>query len=566
MRAFKCTKRGQAGVTIKIDETSTVAKAWARAVERWHDRPFLAVPARTGRDYAPDGVEITYGEAARQIEAIAAHYRDAGIGLGHRVALLLENRPAHHLHKIALNTLGASCVPVNPDFRSAEIAYLVNHAKIDAAVVLASREAQFAEGLNEGNAVIPTATLENFADGAPAPKRKAVSGNITGLTEASILYTSGTTGLPKGCILPQSYEMMCGYWYATRGGLVAAIEGEDRLYTTLPVTHITSHVYTFYRMMLTGGCHIQSDRFSPSRWFGEIVATRATIIQYLGVLISMLMQQMNPDERPAHRVRFGAGASAEPRLRRIFEERYGFPLVEQWGMTEMCRCIGVYHPPRKVETRACGWPVPGIDVRVVDRDDNDVPRGEPGELLIRHSAQTPRKHFFSGYLDDDAATEHAWRGGWFHTGDIVTQDDDGMVHFVERGKNIIRRSGENIAPAEIEEVLRDHPLIRQVAVLPVPDETREEEVLACVVLKEVVPADAESSRAAALDIFNTCYRRLAYHKAPGWIYFLDELPTTGTLKIQKHQIFQSGTDPRKLPGMLDFRAMKTRPRDNSAKA
>lgn len=553
-------------MTIDIDETSTVADAWSRAVERWHDRPFLAVPARAGRDYAADGLEITYGEAARQIDQIAARYRDAGIGLGHRVAMLLENRPDHHLHKIALNTLGASCVPVNPDFRSAEIAYLVKHAKIDAALVLAAREAQFAEGLAEARTSVPVATLESFDSGAPAPMRKAASGAITGLTEASILYTSGTTGLPKGCILPQSYEMMCGYWYATRGGLVAPVLGEDRLYTTLPVTHITSNAYTFYRTLLTGGCHIQSDRFSPSRWFGEIVATRATVIQYLGVLISMLMQQMDPDERPAHQVRFGAGASAEPRLRQIFEERYGFPLIEQWGMTEMCRCIGVYHPPRKVETRACGWPVEGIEVRVVDRDDNDVPRGEAGELLIRWSAETPRKHFFSGYLDDDAATEHAWRGGWFHTGDIVTQDADGMVHFVERGKNIIRRSGENIAPAEIEELLRDHPLIRQVAVLPVPDETREEEVLACVVLKDGTPDDSASALAAALDIFQTCYRRLAYHKAPGWIYFLGELPTTGTLKIQKHQIFPPGTDPRTRPGMLDLRAMKTRPRDAAAKA
>ncbi len=103
-------------------------------------------------------------------------------------------------------------------------------------------------------------------------------------------------------------------------------------------------------------------------------------------------------------------------------------------MTEMCRCIGVYHPPRKVETRACGWPVPGIEVRVVDDRTKTLRRGEPGELLIRHSVETPRKHFFAGYLDDEAATEHAWRGGWFHTGDIVTQDADGMVHFVERGR------------------------------------------------------------------------------------------------------------------------------------
>lgn len=535
-----------------IDEYSTVADTFARAVDRYGDRPFLAVPAREGREYYPAGYEITYGEAAKEIAALVARYREAGFGLGHRVALLLDNRPEHFLHKIALNSLGVSAVPVNPDYRPAEIAYLVNHCKADGAVVLASRTDQFAQGVAEAGRAVPTVTFDDFASGAPVPPRRAESGSITGLIEGGILYTSGTTGRPKGCIMSQGYEVGMGAWLALRGGLATPIDGEDRLYTTLPVYHVTS-IYTFFRILTTGGCQVQSDRFSPSRWWREVVDSRATVIQYLGVLTSLLAEQPIVPEERQHRVRYAAGASVEPQLHAKLEERWGFPLIEQWGMTEICRCLGTYHEPRKVGTRACGRPVPELEVRVVDEADNDVPRGTPGELVVRHSQATPRRKFFSGYLDDEAATEEAWRGGWFHTGDVVTQDDDGMLHFVERRKNIIRRSGENIAAAEVEAVLRKHPNVRRVAVMAVQDELREEEVMACVVLNEGVP-----SREVAQELFGFCFRQITYFKAPGWIYFADDLPMTGTLKVQKHQIFPAGADPRNLDGMFDMRALKKR--------
>ena len=161
---------------------------------------------------------------------------------------------------------------------------------------------------------------------------------------------------------------------------------------------------------------------------------------------------------------------------------------------------------------------------------------------------------FSGYLADEAATEAAWRGGWFHTGDTVTRAPDGMLHFVDRKKNIIRRSGENIAAAEIEAMLLTHPDVQQAAVMAVKDELREEEVLACVVLKRPRPA-AEAADA----LFQHCYERLAYYKAPGWLHVVDSLPTTGTQKIQKHTIYPGGTDPRTAPGIIDLRARKKRP-------
>src|SRR6185295_2067606 len=201
-------------------------------------------------------------------------------------------------------------------------------------------------------------------------------------------------------------------------------------------------------------------------------------------------------------------------------------------MTEMVRVLADSVELRRIGTRAFGRARPGIELRVVDEADRDVADGTPGEMVFRHSAQTPRRGAFSGYLKNDAETERAWHGGWFHTGDTVYRDAECMLHFVDRKKNIIRTSGENIAAAEIEALLLAHPQVAQAAVLAVKDEVREEEVLACVVLKRAVPSEA-----AADAIFRHCYDRLAYFKAPGWIHIVESLPTTGTQKIQKHTIY-----------------------------
>jgi acyl-CoA synthetase (AMP-forming)/AMP-acid ligase II len=271
----------------------------------------------------------------------------------------------------------------------------------------------------------------------------------------------------------------------------------------------------------------------------------------------MLLGQPASQQDREHSVRFAIGAGVEPQRHATFETRFGFPLIEIWGMTEMVRALFDNQAPRRVGTRAFGRAQPGVEVRVVDDADVDVADGSDGEMIVRHSAATPRKDFFSGYLDDPAATEAAWRNGWFHTGDIVRRSPDGMLHFVDRRKNIIRRSGENIAAAEVEALLQTHPLIEQVAVLAVPDELREEEVLACIVLRNGALAEPDID-AAVRTLFAFCHARLAYYKAPGWVWVTDRIPTTATQKIQKHQIFAQGVDPRELPGMRDLRAWKKR--------
>jgi acyl-CoA synthetase (AMP-forming)/AMP-acid ligase II len=540
----------------EIMDGTTIGAAFAAAVANHSDKPLFAVPAAEGRGYLEAGFEISYGEAARQVEALAATYRAAGYGLGHHVATLLENRPEYVLHKLALNSIGACCVPINPDYRTGEIAYLLEHSEPELVIVLAARRQHLLDALPESSHRPGIVVLEEFASALTKPSRPALPGQVTPQTPACILYTSGTTGRPKGCVLSQGYEVAAGARYAALGGLAALRPGQDRIYNPLPLYHANAGVFSLMAAILTGNCQIQPDRFRPQRWWREIAESRATVVHYLGIIVPLLLGQAPSADERAHQVRFAVGAGVEPELHGAAEARFGFPLIELWGMTEMVRVLADNIEPRHVGTRAFGRAIEGVEARVVDDDGRDVAGPQPGELLIRHSAATPRRGFFSGYLKDEAATELAWHGGWFHTGDMVWRGPDGMLHFVDRKKNIIRRSGENIAAAEVEALLLTHPEVHQVAVMPVKDELREEEVLACVVLRNAKPG-----KEMADALVQYCLKRVAYYKAPGWIHFVQGIPTTGTQKIQKHNIYPKGTDPRSVAEILDMRSLKRRQQD-----
>lgn len=553
---------------IVINEQSTIKEALSAAADKYADLPLLAVPRNPDRPYYPDGIEFSYREAATAIDELAERYRDAGYGFPHHVGLYLASRPEHMLHKLALNSIGACCVPINPDYRTAELIYLIEHAQLDLIVVLTDHLSTIDEALAESSHRPSVVTVEQFFDALPTALRTRTSTAPQADTPASILYTSGTTGRPKGCILSHRYELAAGDWYARQGGLISIRPTQERLYNPLPLFHVNASILSFYCMLLTGNCQVQTDRFRPSRWWEEVRDSRATIVHYLGVIIPLLLKQPDSEQDRMHSVRFGYGAGVEPQLHSVFEDRFGFPLVELWGMTEMVRTLTDNHPPRKVGTRAFGKAVPGLDVQVVDASDLPVPDGTPGEMVIRYSAETPRKDFFSGYLNNEAATEEAWRNGWFHTGDVVIRaPEDGMLHFMDRDKNIIRRSGENIAAAEVEALLLLHPRIRQVAVMAVNDEIREAEVLACVVLNDeqnpnepldVATLSDDERTGLAHELFDFTFEQLAYYKAPGWLWLTNDIPTTGTQKIQKHRIFAAGTDPRTLDGMIDLRDRKRR--------
>jgi acyl-CoA synthetase (AMP-forming)/AMP-acid ligase II len=537
----------------------TVYQAFEATAAKHGGHAFLIVPAREGRDWSPEGLTWTYGDVAARVAKLSARYSAAGYGHGHRVALLMEQRPEFIVHFLALNRLGVGIVPINPDYRHDEMVYQMSHSEAALAVVLPQRQADLervgVDRVAEGGAPLPV--MNGLDQDAPVPAVLQPAPDATGptaATEAGLLYTSGTTGRPKGCRLSNFYYLTAGGEYANAGGLTPVRFGQERFYNPLPLFHMNHQAVTLSCAVLTANALILTERFSPQRWWREIAQTRATIIHYLGIVAPTLLNQPVTDDERTHQVVFGVGAGIEPELHGVFEDRFGFPMIEVWGMTETGRLFWNNHEPRAIDTRAFGRPTATLQARVVDSEGRDTADGIAGELLVRHSAENPRHGLFSGYLKNDAATEEVWRGGWFHTGDVVRRDASGMMTFVDRMKNIIRRSGENIAAAEIEAVLQAHDKVAQVAVIAVPDEVREEEVFACIVAMPGV----EPSAQLANDLFETTNTRLAYYKAPGWILFVDKLPTTGTQKVQKTQIFPAGSDPRKAAGVYDLRARKKR--------
>jgi crotonobetaine/carnitine-CoA ligase len=534
---------------------STVCAAFLATAAAAPDNVFLCVPPAAGRAYHPDGLELTYGETLAHVRRLGEAYAAAGFGHGHRVALLLENHPAFFVHYLALNGLGCGVVPVNPDSRHDEMLYQMEHSDVDLAVVLAHRQGDMEAVARARARPLPVVEAGAGPAGVPRPRAAPRPGPPGPETECGLLYTSGTTGRPKACVLTNFYYLNAGAWYRDLGGRATIRLGRERILNPLPLFHMNNQALTATCVILTANCLVLPDRFSPTRWWQDIQWSRATVVHYLGVVPPLLLNQPPGPADRGHHVRFGLGAGVDPELHERFEERFGFPLVEVWGMTETGRIFADNHEPRQVTTRAFGRPYGGFEARVVDGVGAEVPPGTDGELLVRWSGPEGARHgFFSGYLKNAEATAEAWRGGWFHTGDVVRQQPDGMLVFVDRKKNIIRRAGENIAAAEVEATLQTHDAVAQVAVLAAPDEVREEEVMACVVpMPGVAP-----NRELAERLQTWCLERLAYFKAPGWILFLDVLPTTGTQKVQKTQIFPPGEDPRRRPHVLDLREGKKR--------
>lgn len=523
-----------------FDRSQTVFSRFEATARRFAGRPFLAVLEETAEIYGIGAGEITYGDALGRVTALAAAYRRAGYGRGHRVGLLLANRPDFILHWLALNAAGVSVVPINPDLRSAEQEYMIGHSEMVLAVAVPDRAAALAAAARSVGS--PMAVVGPDGGPPPAPTAAPMAAPMAASsgagpdadTECAVLYTSGTTGRPKGCLLANEYFLHCGDWYAGIGGLCRLEEGSTRMLTPLPLFHMNAMACSVMATVTVGGCLSVLDRFHPRTWWDSVRASRASVVHYLGVMPAMLMG-LEPDgaERD-HGVRFGFGAGVDRRLHAPFEERFGFPLIEAWAMTEtgVAAAVIASREPRKIGTSCFGRPVPEVEVRLLREDGAPAAAGEPGEMLVRRAGAEPRFGFFRAYLKDPEATQAAWAGGWFRTGDVVLADEDGDLHFVDRKKNVIRRSGENISAVEVESVILQHPGIRQVAVAPTADPVRGEEVIACVVARDS-PAGASAREALARDIVAWCLTRLAYYKAPGWVAFVDALPLTSTEKIQR---------------------------------
>ena len=511
-----------------LTAVTTVHARFRETALRRGDASFLNVLPETAGIYGIASGEISYRALQDRVERWRMAFASRGYGEGHRVGLLLQNRPVFVELWFALNALGVSVVPINPDLRIAELEYIIAHSEMNAAFVLAGRRDEVETAARQAGRAIPV--VSDSCD-VPAPfggARPARAGD--GGSECALLYTSGTTGQPKGCVLTNTYFLHSGNWYRDVGGLIDLRSDGERMITPLPLFHMNAMAVSLMAMLSVGGCLTMLDRFHPRSWWNSVRESRATCLHYLGVMPSMLMGAPESAQDRAHTVRFGFGAGVDKLLHAPFEARFGFPLLEAWAMTETGSggVIAANVEPRKVGTSCFGRPAPEVEVRIVDEGGNEAPAGTPGELLVRRAGTDPRYGFFREYLKNPDATAEAWDGGWLHTGDIVSRDADGDLHFVDRKKNVIRRSGENIAAVEVESVLNRHPAIRQAAVAATPDPLRGDEV-AAVIIAEHPGAD----RALAEEIVRWSLEQMAYYKAPGWICFVDRLPLTATEKIQR---------------------------------
>jgi acyl-coenzyme A synthetase/AMP-(fatty) acid ligase len=498
---------------------------------------------------------LRYAEARSRVAAIAARLQAAGYGAGQRIAVALDNRIEFFLHFLALNSLGISIVPLNAAMSGQELGFILEHC--DAALVVT----------HEGHAVHIDASLPRVAAPRIAAPLHIVTAQerafpvaarlpVAAPNEAALLYTSGTTGAPKGCILSNEYFLEIGHLYTGLGGYCRFLGG-DRLVTPLPVTHMNALAVSFMAMLMTGGCLIQLDRFHPSTWWQSLRSSRATVFHYLGVMPAMLLKAPPAPQGPLKRVlRFGFGAGVDPRHHEAFERRFAMPLIEAWAMTETGAgaWITANQEPRHVGQRCFGKAPKGLAYRIVDDSGLDVAPGAAGELLVRQEGGDPRRGFFSGYYRDEGATEQAWAGGWFHTGDLVRVAGDGCFFFVDRSKNVIRRSGENIAAVEVESALQAHSDVIAAAVCPVPDEIRGEEVLAFIVLRPGVSSSLET----AARLHSHCLQALAYFKSPGYIAFRRELPQTASQKLARARIKALAVRALEAGEAFDLRNLKRR--------
>jgi acyl-CoA synthetase (AMP-forming)/AMP-acid ligase II len=542
-------------------DARTVYDVFAAMAARQPESALIAMPRRLAEAWALPKAELTYGEVGTEVERLRALYAGAGYGHGHRVALLLENRPLLYIHWLALNGLGASLVPINPDYKSEETRYLLDHSAAVLVVALAHRIDELraiAAASERRPSVIDVA---RFAADLPRAPRPATGRAPGPEDEAALLYTSGTTGRPKGCMLSNGYFHGWGRRYVRIGGLVSLRPGRERLLQPLPTFHVNAIGNAFQGMLFSGGCQIVLDRFHPKLWWREAAETRATIFHYLGVMPAMLLGMApSPGDR-RHGMRLGFGGGMEPAHHAAFEARFGCVLTDGWGMTEAggTGLMSACEEPRVIGQRCMGLPPPDAEIRLIDGDGRVVEGAGEGEMLMRARGPDPRRGFFTGYFKDPAATETALAGGWLRTGDVIRRDAAGRLYFGERKKSIIRRSGENIAPAEIELVLHQCPLVRQVAVIAAADPVRGEEVMACVEPAE----DAAPDRATAEALFDWCFERLAYYKAPGYVAFFERLPTTSTQKVQKAGLAALGRDPSSGENVFDLRDRKKRPAPTS---
>jgi len=483
-----------------------------------------------------DGRKFSYAEFQSAVSRTAAMLMSHDIGKGDVVSLLMPNSVEYIIGYFACWRLGALAGPVNSLLKEHEIEFVMNNSEAKAILV----HSEFQPVIEKLKPQLPQLqSIINFDDEAEATRRSRgtladgrVSETIAGDDDAIIIYTSGTTGKPKGCLL-------------THGNIIANARQisdwlnfteNDRLLTIMPLFHMNAVSVTTMSALYAGGSTVVSPRFSGSKFWNVISDYQITSFGSVATMLAMLLNTYPdgvPDGLQTGQLRFAmCGSAPVPgEVMKKFEATFACPVVEGYGLSEST-CRSTFNPAdERRRPGSCGLPI-GNEMKVVDDDDNEVPDGELGEIVLRG------ENILKGYFKNPEATANAFRGGWFHTNDIGYRDQDGFFFIVDRKSDMIIRGGENIYPREIDEVLYQHSAVAAAATIGVPDDLYGEEVAAFIVLKDGMSATED-------ELIAHCKSELADYKCPKSIRIVKDIPKGPTGKLLKRELarqYQAGAN------------------------
>ena len=472
----------------------------------------------------------TYGELDAQVNRTAHALRALGVGRGDAFNVHLPNCPEFLFFWLAGAKLGAVMVPTNIAEPAEAMAYLLGFSESRVAVT----QPEYLDAIGESRGRCPalrhvvlcrttkaeaeTVLYDDVAAGQPAgaPDVAVSSDDV-----CAMVFTSGTTSRPKGCLITHANYVYAGESVSKSLRLAP----DDRHMVVLPLFHVHAQYYQTMTALVVGASLALMERFSASRYFDQVIRHAATVGGLFAAPMRMLLAQpRRPEQRrnPLRLVQFAMSVT-EAQLDE-WQERFGAPLVQMYGMTETIGqpTINPLDAPRR--NMSIGTVALGYECKVVDEEGREVPPGVEGQLLVRGE---PGVTLMKGYFKNPEATAATIRNGWLWTGDVVRMDEDGYFWFVDRAKDLIKRAGENVSAGEVETVLKQHPAVFDAAVVGAPDPVRDEALVAYIVRR----ADATAGTDTLLAF---CADRLAAFKVPAVVEFRDELPRTPVGKIQKH--------------------------------
>jgi long-chain acyl-CoA synthetase len=489
----------------------------------------LASIATESAERSPESPAIRLGDAELSFAALddasarlATLLREKGLEQGDRVGVMLPNVPQFPIAYYGVLRAGGVVVPMNVLLKQREIAFYLEDSGAQLLLAWHGFAEEARAGAAEAGAELIEVEPATFA--AALAEQEATPGVADTADDdtAVILYTSGTTGKPKGAELTH-LNLARNAEVSSR--TTCEVAQGDVVLGALPLFHSFGQTVGMNASLRVGACLTLVPKFDP----GEALATmqRDGVTHFYGVP-TMFGALLHHPERESFdtsslRTCITGGASMPVEVLRGFEESFDAVVLEGYGLSETSPVACSNHPDKERKPGSIGTPIDGVEMQVVDEDDNPVAQGEVGEIVIRGH------NIMKGYWQRPDATEEAMRGGWFHSGDMARTDEEGYFYIVDRKKDLIIRGGYNVYPREVEEVLYEHPKIREAAVVGVPHDEWGEEIGAAVVLHE-------GEELAPEEVSSYVKERIAAYKYPRIVWFLDDLPKGPTGKILKREI------------------------------